>query len=128
REKIRLGNVHASRDWGHARDYVRAMRLMVEGDRRDDYVIATGDSDTVAAFAEVAFALVGLNWMDFVIEDPALRRPADPEQYCGDASRAARDLGWAPTVSFEELVAEMLEADLTAHGLDPTEVRGPGAL
>jgi len=111
-DKLVLGNLDAQRDWGYAGDYVKAMWLMLQQDEPDDYVIATGETHSVRELCEVAFAHVGLDWRDFVVVDPALMRPAEVDQLVGDASKARRVLGWAPTVSFEELVRMMVDADL----------------
>jgi GDPmannose 4,6-dehydratase len=121
--ELRLGNLDARRDWGHARDYVRAMWLMLRRDEPADYVIASGESRSVAEFARFAFDLVGLDWREYVVHDPSLERPSDPRNHCGNASRARAELGWRPGVSFEALVTEMLDADLEAHGLDPKKIR-----
>ncbi len=111
-KKVHLGNLEAKRDWGHARDYVRAMWLMLQQDHLDDYVIATGQQHSVREFAEVAFLSVGLNYQDYVVVDPQLLRPADVETLLGDASRAKKQLGWSSRIAFPELVQEMVEADL----------------
>jgi GDPmannose 4,6-dehydratase len=116
-DTISLGNLSARRDWGHARDYVVAMWLMLQQEHPADYVIATGVSHTVAEFLEIAFALVDLDWRNHVIEDPNLLRPADPTHLQGDATRARLQLGWQPTVKLEELIYEMLQCDLTARNL-----------
>ncbi|MDG4822484.1 GDP-mannose 4,6-dehydratase [Asanoa sp. WMMD1127] len=121
--ELRLGNLDSRRDWGHARDYVRAMWLMLNRDEPADYVIASGESRTVGELARFAFDLVGLDWTRYVRQDASLVRPHDPANLCGDAQRAEADLGWRPEVSFEALVTEMLDADLEAHGLDPKDVR-----
>lgn len=110
-KELRLGNLDAKRDWGHAREYVRAMWLMLQQDTPDDYVIATGEQHSVREFAEAAFANVGLDYQDHVVVDPALFRPADVETLLGDASKARWVLGWEPAVTFRELVAEMVETD-----------------
>lgn len=110
--ELRLGNLAAKRDWGYAKDYVRAMWLMLQHDRPSDYVIATGEAHSVEDFARLAFAHVGLNWRDFVRVDPSLLRPAEVDHLVGDATKARRELGWEPTVGFAELVALMVEADL----------------
>ncbi len=112
--ELRLGNLSARRDWGYAKDYVRAMWLMLQQDRPDDYVVATGEAHSVEDFARLAFAHVGLNWRNFVRVDPALFRPAEVDRLIGDATKARRELGWQPTVRFPELVALMVEADLEA--------------
>lgn len=127
--KLALGNLDARRDWGHARDYVRAMWLMLQEDRPEDYVIATGVTRSIRELLEVAFGMVGLGWEDHVVVDPAYLRPADVDELRGDASKARRQLGWEPTITFEEMIREMLETDLRAADLDPAahlQVR-PGA-
>ncbi len=113
-KELRLGNLDARRDWGFAGDYVRAMWLMLQQKEPGDYVIATGQSHTVREFAERAFAHVGLDWKDHVVVDPALYRPAEVEILVGDPSKARAMLGWSPEVSFDELVARMVDADLAA--------------
>jgi GDPmannose 4,6-dehydratase len=111
-KELRLGNLDAERDWGHARDYVRAMWLMLQEDEPDDYVIATGTARSVRQFCELAFDYAGLDADDFVAIDPRFLRPADIAVLAGDASKARRRLGWEPTIGFEEMVGEMVEADL----------------
>ena len=110
--EIRLGNLEAKRDWGHSRDYVKAMWLMLQQDNPDDYVIATGESHSVQEFLETAFAYLGLNYRDYLIIDNELYRPSEVNVLQGDASKARKKLGWAPTASFEELVKEMVDGDL----------------
>ena len=107
-----LGNLDARRDWGFAGDYVRAMWLMLQQSTPDDYVIATGRTHSVREFLEVAFRHVGLNWEDHVKLDPRYFRPCDVELLLGDATKANDELGWKPTVSFEELVQMMVDHDL----------------
>jgi GDPmannose 4,6-dehydratase len=107
-----LGNLDAHRDWGFAGDYVRAMHLMLQQDRADDFVIATGKSHSVRDLAEVAFAHVGLDWTQHVKADAALLRPAEVEHLIGDSSKAQRVLGWQPTVDFAALIKMMVDADL----------------
>ncbi len=114
---LTLGNVEAKRDWGHARDYVRAMWLMVQSDRPADYVIASGTSRSVADFARLAFSIAGLDWQDFVVTDDSLLRPTDPGHLEGEASRARTALAWRPRISFEDLVREMLMEDLMEKGV-----------
>jgi GDPmannose 4,6-dehydratase len=109
---LKLGNLDAHRDWGFAGDYVRAMWLMLQQDAADDYVIATGKSHSVQQLVEVAFARAGLDWRKYVVQDPALLRPAEVDHLIGDASKATRTLGWSPKVSFEQLVEMMVDADL----------------
>ena len=110
--ELRLGNLDAQRDWGHAADYVRAMWLMLQQDEPDDYVVATGDLHSVREFCEVAFSHVGLNWEDYVVVDPKFYRPAEVQQLLGDSSKAKSKLGWTPEISFEQLVTEMVDTDV----------------
>ncbi|MFM2151715.1 MAG: GDP-D-mannose dehydratase [Pseudomonadota bacterium] len=117
-----LGNLDARRDWGHARDYVEAMWLMLQQPAGDDYVVATGETHSVREFVERAFGLVGLDWNDFVRIDPRYYRPAEVDLLIGDASKAREKLGWKATVAFDELVRMMVEEDLRLEGLDPDRV------
>jgi len=110
--ELRLGTLTARRDWGFAGDYVRAMWLMLQQDEPDDYIVASGENHSVGELAEIAFAHVGLSARDHMREDPKLLRPAEVDQLIGDASRARERLGWRATVSFPELVAMMVDADL----------------
>ena len=110
--EIRLGNLDAKRDWGHARDYVTAMWLMLQLDEPDDYVIATGESHSVKDFLETAFTQVGLDYRKYLVIDEKLYRPSEVYILTGDASKAREKLNWFPTVSFDELVKEMVEGDL----------------
>jgi GDPmannose 4,6-dehydratase len=107
-----LGNLAAKRDWGYAGDYVKAIHLMLQQQVPTDYVIGTGQTHTVEEVARIAFEAVGLDWHDHVTIDPSLVRPAEVELLCADPSLAYRELGWAPTVSFEELIQMMVESDL----------------
>ncbi|MBO9308468.1 MAG: GDP-mannose 4,6-dehydratase [Chloroflexi bacterium] len=111
-KELRLGNLDAQRDWGFAGDYVRAMWLMLQQPTPEDYVIATGEAHSVRKLVEIAFSYVGLNWRDYVVQDPALMRPAEVDLLVGDASKARKQLGWQPTVTFTELIHRMVEADL----------------
>jgi GDPmannose 4,6-dehydratase len=120
-DKLRLGNMESKRDWGHARDYVEAMWMMLQQDKADDYVIATGEMRSVRDFVAAAFAMVSLDWQKYVVVDEAYMRPADVHELRGDASKAMRVLGWKPKTTFEELVREMLEFDLKAEGVDPSK-------
>jgi len=120
-DKLSLGNMDAKRDWGHARDYVEAMWLMLQQDQADDYVIATGEMRSVRDFVAAAFAMVSLDWQKYVIVDEAYMRPADVHELRGDASKAMKLLGWKPKTTFDELVREMLEHDLAAEGVDPAQ-------
>ncbi len=113
-QELRLGNLEARRDWGYAPDYVRAMWLMLQQDTPDDYVIATGETHSVREFVEEAFGYVGLDWREYVVEDPRFYRPAEVDLLVGDASKARQVLGWEPSVSFQELVRLMVDADLEA--------------
>ncbi|MBC8434102.1 MAG: GDP-mannose 4,6-dehydratase [Desulfobacterales bacterium] len=111
-KEIRLGNLEAKRDWGHARDYVQAMWLMLQQDEPDDYVIATGKSHSVKDFLATAFNHVGLDHREYLVVDEQLYRPSEVIILQGDASKARTKLKWSPTVSFEELAKEMVESDL----------------
>jgi GDPmannose 4,6-dehydratase len=111
-DKLALGNLDAERDWGHARDYVEAMWLMLQQDEPDDYVIGTGVPHSVRDFAESAFAVVELDYRDFVTVDERFLRPAEVDHLLADASNARERLGWVPRTSFDELVREMVEADV----------------
>ncbi len=113
--ELRMGNMQARRDWGHAADYVRAMWLMLQQGRPDDYVIATGETRTVQDLVEAAFDHAGLRWRDHVIIDQELIRPAEVDALVGDASKARRVLKWEPRVSFHQMIAEMVDADLARH-------------
>jgi GDPmannose 4,6-dehydratase len=112
-DSLTLGNLDAQRDWGFAGDYVRAMWLMLQQDRADDYVIATGQSHSVRELVDVAFAHVGLDWRQHVRTDPKLLRPAEVDHLIGDPSKARRTIGWAPEVDFATLVRMMVDSDLS---------------
>jgi len=114
--ELRLGNLEARRDWGHAQDYMRAMRLMLQQDTPDDYVIATGETHTVREFCELAFSEVGLDYRKYVQIDERYLRPAEVDLLMGDATKARKKLGWEPTYTFPKLVSEMVQADLAAQG------------
>jgi GDPmannose 4,6-dehydratase len=114
--ELRLGNLSAKRDWGFAGDYVDAMWRMLQQPEPDDYVVATGEAHSVQDLVEIAFGVVGLDWRKFVVEDPALLRPAEVDHLIGDPSKAKRMLGWQPTVSFPQLVEMMVRADLARYG------------
>lgn len=111
-KELRLGNLDARRDWGYAPDYVRAMWLMLQQDQPDDFVIATGETHSVRDFLEEAFGHVDLDWREFVVQDESLYRPAEVDLLVGDASKAGRELGWEPTISFAELARLMVDDDL----------------
>jgi GDPmannose 4,6-dehydratase len=110
--EVRLGNLDAQRDWGHAKDYVRAMHLILQQGEPDDFVVATGESHSVREFCELAFAEVGLDYREYVKTDPRFQRPAEVDLLVGDSSKARRVLGWQPTYTFKELVSEMVRSDL----------------
>ncbi len=114
--ELRLGNLDARRDWGFAGDYVEAMWRMLQQDRPDDFVIATGETHTVRELVETAFAHVDLDWRKYVVQDDALVRPAEVDLLIGDASKAHRELGWRPRVNFAELIRRMVETDLRKNG------------
>ncbi len=111
-KELRMGNLDAKRDWGFAGDYVRAMWMMLQQDRADDYVIASGETHSVRKFLEIAFSHVGLNYEDYVVIDPEFIRPAEVELLLGNPAKAKAQLGWQPKVSFEQLVTMMVDADM----------------
>jgi len=111
-DELRLGNLEARRDWGYAPDYVHAMWLMLQHDHPDDYVVATGETHSVREFCQVAFDYVGLDWERHVVVDPKFHRPAEVDLLVGDPSKAGRILHWEPTVTFQQLVRIMVDADL----------------
>jgi GDPmannose 4,6-dehydratase len=122
-KELRLGNLDAQRDWGFTGDFVEAMRLMLQRDEPQDYVIGTGETHTVQEFVQAAFAHVGLDWRRHVVIDPKLVRPAEVDLLISNPRRAREDLGWTPKVSFAELVRMMVDADvaLTQRGLDSSQ-------
>jgi GDPmannose 4,6-dehydratase len=113
--ELRLGNLDAKRDWGFAGDYVRAMWLMLQQETAVDYVIATGVTHTIRYACEVAFGHVGLDWEQYVVIDERFLRPAEVDLLVGDAGKAERELGWTPDVTFEQMMAMMVDADLARH-------------
>lgn len=110
--ELRLGNLEAQRDWGFAGDYVKAMWMMLQQERADDYVIATGTTHSVRRFCELAFSHVGLDYRDYVVQDERFMRPAEVDLLVGDPSKARTELGWVPETSLETLVQMMVDADL----------------
>ena len=112
---LALGNLDAKRDWGHARDFVRAMHLMLQQDKGDDYVVATGVTTSIRDLCRLAFGHVGLNYEDHVQVDPRFMRPAEVDVLLGDSSKARQVLGWAPEIPLDAMVAEMVDADLARH-------------
>ncbi|MBI2685134.1 MAG: GDP-mannose 4,6-dehydratase [Acidobacteria bacterium] len=115
--ELRLGNLDAERDWGYAKEYVKAMWLMLQQPEPDDYVIATGLLHSVRDFVRIAFQCAGLDWERYVVTDPHFFRTGESVALCGDASKARRILGWMPNKGFEEMVREMVEADCAALGI-----------
>ncbi|MCO5196384.1 MAG: GDP-mannose 4,6-dehydratase [Anaerolineae bacterium] len=111
-DQLALGNLDSRRDWGYAGDYVRAMWLMLQQDRPEDFVIATGETWSVEDFVRTAFEYVDLDWHDYVVQDPRFMRPAEVDLLVGDPSKAGKQLGWEPLVSFSELVQMMIDADM----------------
>lgn len=111
-DRLSMGNLDAQRDWGFALDYVQAMWMMLQQSRPCDYVIATGEKRSVRDLLRVAFSAVGLDWKNYVDLDPKLQRPADVDTLCGDSTRARKELGWAPTLTFDELIRMMVEYDV----------------
>ncbi|NCF67416.1 MAG: GDP-mannose 4,6-dehydratase [Chloroflexi bacterium] len=110
--EVRLGNLDSQRDWGFAGDYVRAMWLMLQQEKPDDFVVATGETHSVQQFLEESFGYVDLDWHDYVVQDPRYMRPAEVDLLVGDAKKAGKLLGWEPSVSFRQLVRMMVDADL----------------
>jgi GDPmannose 4,6-dehydratase len=121
-ERLYLGNLDAERDWGFAGDYVEAMWLMLQQDKPDDYVIATGKTHSVRDLVQLAFAAAGLDWQEYVKTDARYMRPAEVDLLIGDASKARAEIGWAPKVDFEGLVRMMVEADLERLRVNPHAV------
>lgn len=115
-KKLYMGNLDAKRDWGYAKDYVRAMWLILQQDQPDDYVVATGETHSVAEFLHLAFGSVNLKWQDHVEFDQRYLRPAEVDLLIGDPTKAKNQLGWEPSVTFQELVYLMVDADLKAIG------------
>lgn len=118
-KKLFMGNLESKRDWGYAKDYVRAMWLMLQQDTPDDYVVATGETHAISEFLDLAFSYVNLDWHDYVEFDSRYLRPAEVELLIGDPAKAKQKLDWEPSVTFEQLVYLMVEADLKALGLVP---------
>ena len=128
-DKLYLGNLDARRDWGYAKDYVRAMWLMLQADEPDDYVIATGETHSVSEFLDETFGLLDLDWKEYVEQDPRYYRPAEVDLLLGDATKARRQLGWEPEVNFKQLVRLMTDHDLelARQELAAHEARGSAA-
>jgi GDPmannose 4,6-dehydratase len=122
-DTLSIGNMDAQRDWGFAGDYVRAMWLMLQQDRPDDFVIATGVSHSVKDLIEIAFARVGLDWQKYVRVDQALLRPAEVDHLLGDPTKARTELGWTPAVNFKQLIEMMVDADMALLASTPAPAR-----
>ena len=128
KKELRLGNLEAFRDWGHAREYVMAMWLMLQQEEPDDYVIATGEQHSVREFVEEAFSSLDLDYRDYVVSEPQFFRPAEVETLLGDATKARERLGWVPQITFKELVKEMVQADMhLLQGQDANELMVDGS-
>ena len=111
-DKLYLGNIDAKRDWGHAKDYVRAMHLMLQYDKPEDFVVATGKTTSVRDMCKIAFGYLGLNYEDYVIIDENLFRPAEVEILIGNPAKAEKCIGWKAEIGLEEMIKEMVDADL----------------
>ncbi|HBC86808.1 MAG TPA: GDP-mannose 4,6-dehydratase [Lentisphaeria bacterium] len=116
KDSLELGNLDAKRDWGHSKDYVRAMWLMMQQDKPDDYIVCSGEAHTVREFCERAFAVAGLDYMKYVKVNPTFYRPAEVDILLGDYSKARKILGWKPEISFSELIERMVKSDLEYFG------------
>ena len=125
RHNLQLGNLEAKRDWGHAREYVEAMWMMLQQPEPDDYLVATGETHSVREFVDLAFSYVGLDYRDYVVTDPTLFRPAEVNLLLGDATKARTKLGWKPSIAFEALVREMVDADCRSVGVARPSVTVP---
>ena len=117
-DKLHIGNLDATRDWGHAKDYVYAMWLMLQQEEPDDYVVATNETYSIREFLDISFQYVNLNWQDYVEFDQRYLRPAEVDLLIGDSTKAREKLGWQPSVTFEGLVKLMVDADLAALGIN----------
>ena len=127
-KELRLGNLEAKRDWGHAREYVEAMWLMLQEPAPDDYVIATGEAHSVQEFVTLAFAHAGLDWQQYVEVDHSFYRPAEVDLLRGDYCKAKEKLGWSPRIKFHDLVEEMVESDCALQGVSLPGSRAAAAL
>lgn len=123
-KKLYLGNLDSKRDWGYAKDYVRAMWMMLQQEQPDDYVIATNETHSIKEFLEIAFTHVNLNWQDYVEFDARYLRPAEVDLLIGDCTKAKEKLGWQPSVTFTELVHLMVDSDIKA--LEKSTMVGSG--
>ena len=120
--ELRIGNLDAQRDWGYAPDYVEAMWLMLQQDSPEDFVVATGKTHSIERLLNVAFSCVDLEWKDYTVQDPKFMRPAEVDLLIGDPSKAQAELGWEPSISFEEMIQIMVESDIQALKKDPDNV------
>ena len=111
-KELRLGNLDAKRDWGHSKDYVKAMWMMLQQEKPDDYVICSEETHSIKEFCDIAFSLVDLDYRDYVVIDPTFYRPAEVDLLLGNASKAKKKLGWERTISFKELIEEMVSYDM----------------
>jgi GDPmannose 4,6-dehydratase len=118
-DHVSIGNLDSKRDWGHSRDYVRAMWMMVQQDEPDDYVVATGETHSIRELCELAFTHVDLKWEDYVRIDERFLRPAEVDLLIGDAAKAKEQLGWKSEVSFEGLIREMVDSDIELFSGNP---------
>jgi GDPmannose 4,6-dehydratase len=125
-KELRLGNLDAKRDWGHSKDYVKAMHMMLQADSPDDYVIGTGENHSVREFAQIAFERVGLNYKEFVLTDPRYYRAAEIHELVADASKAKAKLGWKSQYQFVDMVKEMVDSDFKYLSQNPSDagIRG----
>ncbi len=124
KSELRMGNIEAKRDWGHAQDYVRAMWMMLQQDVADDYVIATGRTTTIREMAQIAFGYLGLKLEDHLVHDEQFMRPAEVDILLGDAGKAKAALGWTPEISLEQMIFEMVDADMKRHRNDRAFTNG----
>ena len=124
--KLELGNLDSQRDWGHSKDYVRAMHLILQHNEPDDFVIATGETHSVREFCEIVFNKLGLDYRQYVVQSPRFVRPEELHYLCGDCTKAKTTLGWKPDYSFEQLIDEMIEAFQQSLGAGAEEVRAGG--
>jgi GDPmannose 4,6-dehydratase len=115
-EKLALGNLESSRDWGHAEDFVYGMWLMLQKETGDDYVLSTGETHTIREFLDIAFGYVNLDWKNYVVQDPKFIRPSEVPFLRGIHDKAKRELGWTPKVNFESLVKRMVDNDIKVYG------------
>ena len=124
-QKLRLGNIDARRDWGHAQDYVHAMWLMLQQEDSDDYVVATGETHSVREFLKVAFETIGVNnWEDFIVIDPEFYRAAEVDYLLGKPDKAKQKLGWTPKITFKELAERMVKSDVKKARLQRSDLQG----